>query len=90
MAELTDARAPLDASETARLTDFARACKAAARAVLLYPPAHPAIAATLGDARLPERAEKALHSPKALESRSATAIALKTKSKAARLPQKRP
>jgi hypothetical protein len=48
MAELTDARAPLDASETARLTDFARACKAAARAVLLYPPAHPAIAATLG------------------------------------------
>src|SRR3954469_10250784 len=48
MAELTDAPAPLDASETARLTDFARACKAAARAVLLYPPAHPAIAATLG------------------------------------------
>jgi hypothetical protein len=48
MAELTDARAPLDASGTARLTDFARACKAAARAVLLYPPAHPAIAATLG------------------------------------------
>ena len=37
MAELTDASAPLDARETARLTDFARACKAAARAVLLYP-----------------------------------------------------
>ena len=48
MAELTDAPAPLDASETARLTDFARACKAAARAVLLYPTGHPAIAATLG------------------------------------------
>jgi hypothetical protein len=48
MAELTDAPAPLDASQTARLTDFARACKAAARAVLLYPATHPAIAATLG------------------------------------------
>ena len=48
MAELTDAPAPLDATETARLTDFARACKAAARAVVLYPPGHPAIAATLG------------------------------------------
>ena len=48
MAELTNASAPLDASETARLTDFARACKAAARAVLLYPSGHPAIAATLG------------------------------------------
>ncbi len=34
--------------ETARLTDFARACKAAARAVMLYPPRHPAIVATLG------------------------------------------
>jgi hypothetical protein len=39
---------PLGAVETARLTDFARACKAAARAVVLYPPGHPAIAATLG------------------------------------------
>src|SRR4051812_456887 len=46
--ELRDAPAPLDAAETARLTDFARACKAAARAVLLYPAGHPAIAATLG------------------------------------------
>jgi HEAT repeat protein/PBS lyase HEAT-like repeat-containing protein len=46
--ELTDAPAPLDAAETARLTEFARACKAAARAVVLYPAAHPAIAATLG------------------------------------------
>lgn len=34
--------------EAARLADFARACKAAARAVLLYPDGHPAIAATLG------------------------------------------
>ena len=48
MAEPTDPPAPLDAAETARLTDFARACKAAARAVLLYPTGHPAIAATLG------------------------------------------
>src|SRR4051812_2246496 len=48
MAELTDASAPLDARDTARLTEFARGCKAAARAVLLYPTGHPAIAATLG------------------------------------------
>ncbi len=34
--------------EAARLTDFARAFKAAARAVVLYPDAHPAIATTLG------------------------------------------
>jgi len=40
--------APLGAAETARLIDFARACKAAARAVVLYPTGHPAIAATLG------------------------------------------
>jgi len=46
--ELKDEPAPLDAVDTARLTDFARACKAAARAVVLYPAAHPAIAATLG------------------------------------------
>ncbi|HMF94902.1 MAG TPA: hypothetical protein VKE96_11430, partial [Vicinamibacterales bacterium] len=46
--ELTGAPTPLDAVDTARLTDFARACKAAARAVVLYPAAHPAIAATLG------------------------------------------
>jgi len=38
----------LAAREAARLTDFARAFKAAARAVVLYPDAHPAIAATLG------------------------------------------
>ncbi len=41
-------RPKLDAEQTARLTDFARACKAAARAVVLYPGGHPAIAATLG------------------------------------------
>ena len=49
-----------------------------------------AIAPTLGDARLPERAENALHSPKPLESRSPTAIALKKKStQAAKHPRKR-
>jgi 5'-3' exonuclease len=50
-----------------------------------------AIAAKLGDPRLIERAEKALHSPKALESSSPTSLALKKKSiKAAKSPQKRP
>jgi hypothetical protein len=44
----TVAREPLGAAESARLTDFARACKAAARAVVLYPAGHPAIVATLG------------------------------------------
>jgi len=39
---------PLGPEDTARLIEFARACKAAARAVLLYPAAHPAIVATLG------------------------------------------
>ena len=49
-----------------------------------------AIAATLGDPRLAARAEKAWHSPKALESRSPTAIALKRKSsKPAKAPQRR-
>ena len=38
----------LDQESTAKLTDFARACKAAARAVSLYPPAHPAIRLSLG------------------------------------------
>src|SRR5580658_8735915 len=37
----------LPAEETARLNEFARACRAAARAVALYPPAHPAIATTI-------------------------------------------
>jgi hypothetical protein len=38
---------PLAPEETARLNEFARACRAAARAVAMYPPAHPAIATTL-------------------------------------------
>ncbi|HZP48222.1 MAG TPA: HEAT repeat domain-containing protein [Vicinamibacterales bacterium] len=38
---------PLSTAEGAKLVDFARACKAAARAVVLYPEGHPAIAATL-------------------------------------------
>jgi hypothetical protein len=42
------AAAPLAPQDAARLTDFARACKAAARAVVLYPKGHPAITATLG------------------------------------------
>ena len=45
---MTDARTPLDAVTSLRLAEFARACKAALRAVSLYPPAHPAIATTLG------------------------------------------
>ena len=43
-----DVRTTLDAETTGKLTEFARACKAAARAVSLYPAAHPAIASTLG------------------------------------------
>jgi HEAT repeat protein len=39
---------PLTPAETVRLIEFARACKAAARAVQLYPAGHPAIAVTLG------------------------------------------
>jgi len=42
------AATPLAPQDAARLTDFARACKAAARAVVLYPEGHPAITATLG------------------------------------------
>jgi hypothetical protein len=45
---MTDARNPLDAVTSLRLAEFARACKAALRAVSLYPPAHPAIGTTLG------------------------------------------
>lgn len=48
MADVADAPVPLEPEDAARITEFARACKAAARAVVLYPPAHPAIAATLG------------------------------------------
>jgi HEAT repeat protein/PBS lyase HEAT-like repeat-containing protein len=43
----TPAREPLEPADAARLTEFARACKAAARAVVLYPGGHPAIGATL-------------------------------------------
>jgi hypothetical protein len=39
---------PLSAAESTRLIEFARACKAAARVVTLYPNGHPAIATTLG------------------------------------------
>src|SRR5436305_11038629 len=49
--QLASAPAPAQAlgpEESARLVEFARACKAAARAVTLYPDGHPAIAATLG------------------------------------------
>jgi hypothetical protein len=45
---MAQTRATLDADMTARLAEFARACKAALRAVSLYPPGHPAIATTLG------------------------------------------
>ena len=45
---MSDAQPPLDAIEASRLTEFARACKAAARAVVLYPAGHPAIVATIG------------------------------------------
>ena len=38
----------LPAEDAARLAEFARACKAAARAVSLYPGAHPAIGVSLG------------------------------------------
>lgn len=44
---LTGGPQPLSPDETARLTDFARACKAAARVVALYPSTHPAIQASL-------------------------------------------
>src|SRR2546430_1032160 len=45
---MTEQRVTLDPETTARLADFARACKAAVRAVSLYPAAHPAIGSTLG------------------------------------------
>jgi HEAT repeat protein len=38
----------LSNAEGVKLVEFARACKAAARAVVLYPVGHPAISATLG------------------------------------------
>jgi hypothetical protein len=39
----TERNEPLSSDEAARLADFARACKAAARVVALYPASHPAI-----------------------------------------------
>ncbi|HTM25526.1 MAG TPA: HEAT repeat domain-containing protein [Vicinamibacterales bacterium] len=45
---MPDVRTTLDSETASRLADFARACKAAARAVSLYPAAHPAIGSTLG------------------------------------------
>jgi hypothetical protein len=39
---------PLEPQLALKLGEFARACKAAARAVALYPPSHPAIGACLG------------------------------------------
>jgi hypothetical protein len=51
---MTDQREPADQppalapEDSARLIEFARACKAAARAVTLYPDGHPAIGSTLG------------------------------------------
>jgi hypothetical protein len=48
MADAPDAPVPLTPEDATRITEFARACKAAARAVVLYPPAHPAITSTLG------------------------------------------
>jgi HEAT repeat protein len=39
---------PLEPALAAKLAEFARACKAAARAVALYPPSHPAIGTCLG------------------------------------------
>jgi hypothetical protein len=48
MAAVQDAAIPLSPEESTRLVEFARAFKAAVRAVTLYPMGHPAIAATLG------------------------------------------
>jgi hypothetical protein len=48
MADVSDTPPSLAPDEAVRVTEFARACRAAARAVVLYPDGHPAIAATLG------------------------------------------
>jgi hypothetical protein len=45
---MTDVRTTLDDAMAQRLAEFARACKAALRAVSLYPGGHPAIGSTLG------------------------------------------
>src|SRR5690349_9128600 len=44
---MEDTSTRLDSDAAARLTEFARACKAAVRAVSLYPATHPAIGSTL-------------------------------------------
>ena len=44
---MPDIRATLDADMSMKLADFARACKAALRAVSLYPQGHPGISSTL-------------------------------------------
>src|ERR1044071_1672242 len=55
--EPADQPPPLAPEDSARLIEFARACKAAARAVTLYPDGHPAIGSTLGRiAQLPSTA----------------------------------
>src|SRR5262245_66237577 len=46
--EAPDQAPVLPPEDSTRLIEFARACKAAARAVTLYPDGHPAIGATLG------------------------------------------
>jgi HEAT repeat protein len=45
---MTEVRTALDDAMSQRLAEFARACKAALRAVSLYPGGHPAIGSTLG------------------------------------------
>src|SRR3954447_9248697 len=45
---MADVRSTLGADMASKLADFARACKAALRAVSLYPSGHPAIGSTLG------------------------------------------
>ena len=48
MPDAQEAPVPLSPEDSARLVEFARAFKAAARAVQMYPAGHPAIANTLG------------------------------------------
>jgi hypothetical protein len=48
MPDVQEAPAPLSPEESARLVEFARTFKAAARAVQMYPAGHPAITSTLG------------------------------------------
>ena len=47
MAETKTEREPLDDQAAARLAEFARGCKAAARAVSLYPDGHPSVQSSL-------------------------------------------